>query len=77
MKKIAVLAGNHAEFQDYFRDAVNKNEQLYYISGLNSIIGQRFDAYMVWGTFWERKDASKLYDEVAARVLYENPDLLK
>lgn len=66
-KYIGVLAGNVMEFKDYVSQLSLNNlssKTLVYIDRPQKLYGNRFDKIEVIGTFWHRKDAGGLYEEV-------------
>ena len=72
-KEIAVLAGNFEQANYIIRKFKKKGYtcNFFYISEYTKALGLDFDDYIIYGTFWERRDADKIYDEVRSRL---NPD---
>ena len=69
MKTIAILAGSmeqYMEHKDIF--LALEGEEMVYAVTPHKIKGRRFDEFRVVGTFWERKDAGDIYDEVRSRI---------
>src|SRR5690554_8225016 len=67
MVKILVLAGNIEQFNRYVAERKNTGCDHRYVYGLHSVYGAYFDNYVICGTFWQRKDAGLLFDEVCKR----------
>jgi len=67
--RIAVLAGNREEFRALFKkeDEDNLERSYYYISELN-YRGMSFDEILVIGSFWQRKNAKRLYSDLQFNV---------
>lgn len=62
--KIAVLAGNHAQFKDFLVNSdfvhLDDFETFVYIDSTDKIRGYRFDGLIVYGTWYERKDINDI-----------------
>ena len=68
MVKILVLAGNIEQFNRYVAERKNTGYEYRYVYGFQSLnSGVYFDNYVICGTFWQRKDAGLLFDEVCKR----------
>lgn len=68
MLKILVLAGNFKQFKHYVAERKNTGYEYRYVYGFHSLrSGAYFDNYVICGTFWRRKDAGLLFDEVCKR----------
>lgn len=67
--KIAVLAGNREQFENFMRQKdIGEPAEYVYADRMEKLICNRFDDYKTIGTFWDRKDANELYDEVKSRI---------
>jgi hypothetical protein len=65
MASIAVLAGNAQEFKEFKNSAVRNGSlsTFYFVTGHN-YYGHSFDSYMIIGTFWNRKDAHVIFENI-------------
>lgn len=63
MKFVAVLAGTHQQFSHY-ENIKEDDEKFIYVHSPQKLYGYRFSRVDIIGTFWERKDAGQLYEEV-------------
>jgi len=68
MKKIIVLAGSREQFEDYLaNNGLTDSEAIYgYLP--ERIYGIEASKVEIIGTFWDRKDAGKLYELALSRV---------
>lgn len=80
---IPVLAGSYREFRSFIQEKKDQdNPTSYWINGgiadldtkrylyvadTMSIRGLKYKDYEIYGTFWDRKNAPDLYDEVRLR----------
>jgi len=67
MVRILVLAGNFEQFKHYVAEHKKTGYDYRYVSGAHSAHGAYFDNYAICGSFWKRKDAGELFDEVSKR----------
>lgn len=65
-KHVAVLAGNYGQYAEYHGNEKD-GEEYQYIDRPQKLYGRDFTRVDVIGTFWERNDASALYEEVKRR----------
>ena len=70
MKKyIAVLAGDYMQYKNFMsQKEVGGPCNYIYIDSIEKVFGHRFFNVECLGTFWERKDAHKLYDAVKLHI---------
>ena len=68
MNKIIVLAGNREQFEDYLNKNGLTDSEAIYAFEPNRILGIEASKIEVVGTFWDRKDADKLYNLAWSRV---------
>ena len=67
MKKI-ILAGSRQQFEDYLdRNGLTDSEAVYGFEP-QIIYGIEASSVEVVGTFWERRDAGKLYELANSRI---------
>ena len=66
-RKIAVLAGNYEEFCKFLDE--NGGTDTNYIYADEHIIGYRLNDYVVYGSFWERKNASIILEKIKSRII--------
>ncbi|HNZ65213.1 MAG TPA: hypothetical protein PKJ10_05195 [Smithella sp.] len=70
---MAILAGNYEQYKDYInRQPIRPFPNMFqfiYINKIEDIIGNRFDDYKIIGTFYDKKNAFKILDEVKARTI--------
>lgn len=72
MKKIIVLAGTREQFENFLNDnGITDSEAIYGFSP-DVLLQTRAQRIETTGTFWERKDAGKLY-ELAQTRIFPNP----
>lgn len=78
----AVLAGTFDQFQNWMHETfrreeivkarqgyVETEERIYrYVYDGPSLRGMVFDEFFTYGTFWEKRQAQELYDEMSQRV---------
>lgn len=71
MKEAIILAGNYREYTDWIYDNVLLNvaevENYVYGDTLQKIMSVRAKEIKVIGTFYERDDATSLYDHALTR----------
>ena len=70
---IFVLAGNKREFEEFCYKGnpefpKGKNTAVY-ASSITQMFGYRVDSFLTIGTFWERSDASQLFECAKSRVI--------
>jgi len=79
MSRIAILAGNLQEFKDFKNVAIRCGSlsTFHFINGYNCR-GQNFDSYMITGTFWNKKDARRIFEEIkfCIKRYYDIEDLV-
>jgi hypothetical protein len=68
-KKIIVLAGNREQFERYLADNGLTDSEAVYGFEPDRIYGIRASKVEIIGTFWERKDASKLKEVADSRII--------
>jgi len=73
-KTIIVLAGSHEQFQVYLSRARRDRETEYVYGGnAHSLMGKVAYDVVTYGTFWERPDASGLFNLAElAKERYKN-----
>lgn len=57
---IAVIAGNHQQYQNFIRDNKLSHKKYFYVSNFEKILGMRKLKYILYGTYYERKDFEKI-----------------
>jgi hypothetical protein len=63
-----VLAGNHRQFTDFARaNPALSRDSLIYVHSPWDIRGRNFDGFVVIGTFWSRRDALDIWEEMSSR----------
>ena len=67
MKKVAILAGNYNQYMQFLSDKEDKHNYIF-CNDFKDIAGREFSKQIIIGTFHERKDASKIIQEVMARI---------
>ena len=65
-KKVGILTYSNQQFQHYLKSA-KEDEEWVYIDRPEKLLGVEFSRIDILGTFWDRKDAGKLYEEVECR----------
>jgi hypothetical protein len=69
MNKIIVLAGNREQFESYLNEnGLTDSDAIYGYDPIR-LYGIRASKVEVIGTFWERKDASKIKEVADSRVI--------
>lgn len=63
-KKLYVLAGSAQEAADFAREHAIPFNTILYLSSDRNIKGLQNPAYVVTGTFWQRKDAPDIWNSV-------------
>jgi len=61
-----LLAGNFQEFQRYMKEK-NMTRGVFYVSGLSRLKGRKIgprDKILIYGTFYQRKDAEDIIKEI-------------
>lgn len=72
--KTIVLAGNHQEFERYLNDnGLTTRDAIY--GDHNHMAGVEAAKVVVYGTFWDRKDATELERFAKTRIRPEQPEL--
>lgn len=66
-KTILVLAGNINQYNKFVREN-NCREKCIYARTKDAIRGLRMKEIEVVGTFWDRKDAGRVYQEACERI---------
>ena len=62
---VAILAGNYRQYRHWLKEHEPPNPKSYrYIFTETSVLGIRFDSYLIVGTYWSRRDAGRMYDAV-------------
>ena len=67
-ERIHILAGNYREFDRFYMDNKEFKKDYVYVSDVHKIIGCFVEKYYVIGTFWSRRDAGEIFDEVNSRL---------
>lgn len=67
---VAILAGTHKEYRHWLKG--RQETEFRYISSAEKARGMFFDSLEIVGTFWERKDAGELYDNVIWSIRKEH-----
>ncbi len=68
--RVAILAGNNTQFLEFMRQPeIGEPVEYIYVDRMEKAVGYRFNDYKIVGTFWERKDAGKLEEEVKTRII--------
>jgi hypothetical protein len=63
-----VLAGNHKQYKDYLlRNGLDEANAKYAFSA-TELHALRIEEILVTGTFWDREDATELYDLAKTRL---------
>lgn len=69
MSKIIVLAGNREQFERYLSEQGLTDSEAVYGYEPHSILGIRANKVVEIGTFWETKNANKLWTLAQSRVI--------
>ena len=71
-KKIVILAGNYREFINFLSEKerldINGCKKYIYCDHPAKVYGIKIADIEIIGTFWERKDAGKLYESAKCRL---------
>lgn len=61
---IAVLAGNHYQYDEYILKNDLDKRRYFYVSSVDSIRGKRKLKYILYGSYYERKDFDKILEQM-------------
>lgn len=68
-KKIAVLAGNYDQFNQFLEENGGTDSEYLYVWGDVRLAGVRLKDYIIYGTFWESKDANELLELTKSKII--------
>lgn len=66
--RIAVCAGNYEQFCT-FMDLHSQPDKVYIYAEWKNLIGRRLHGYLIYGTFYKRKDRDDIFREVKSRII--------
>ena len=61
---IAVVAGTYYQYQDFIRENNLNTKEYFYVSSFEKILGMRKLKYILYGTYYQRKD----FDQINLRL---------
>lgn len=68
MKRMLVVAGNIREFQEFYKVNKDKYDEILFVRDVESLRGMRNVFVTFYGTFYKRRDISKIEEEVSWRL---------
>jgi len=67
IQRVLILAGNRREYRDFIKTTPDK-KRYFYAGSLEALLGHFCGNVQTIGTFWQRRDAGKLYSFVPTLI---------